>query len=140
MFLGNYFANLEAFDTQSNGFCYVLTSDVQLVETFGSSFDIFVTFNVPTEERPKTLNGILSLKNDYNLLHYKSWPGTKPYTFNVNVGEMVTLQITKQIWNFYPHSKNRKCKKYEEPNQGFVQCWIKKFTRNLQKHKVCQKI
>ena len=129
--------NIEALNTFSNGRCYVITSDFQLDETFASIFGLFITLKVPNDEFQTTLNGILGVKNDYNLLHYKPWPGTKPFSFEVKIGDMMVLSMTKQIWNYYPYTNNRKCKKYEEPNEGFVQCWSKKLTQNLKTHQVC---
>ena len=111
-FLGDYSVQLDEIMTGPNGLCYTLSTNVTLTDSMASIFGIFIHFHVPADEIPQSFRGFFESENDFSALNYKSWPGSKPFSFEISISHSNVVAIEREVWNFYEHDQQRKCVYY----------------------------
>ena len=129
-FLGHYSVNVEEIMSGPNGLCYKLTTNVTLTDSMTSIFGIFIYFHVPADEIPKMFRGFFESVSDFSALNYKAWPGSKPYTFEINILDSNVVAIERQVWNFYEHNQQRNCVYYHQ-DFSYVHCFAKNVIKDL---------
>ena len=135
---GKYSIELYPIHTLNNGLCYRIISGIKLRESFLSYFSFKVIFNVPEEERPKTLLVAMGEKEDFDLLSYKPWPGSKPFISAIPVGQHSNAALLKNIWNLHSNDE-RPCEDYKE-NHTFIKCLAGNLYERLKQPNDCKEL
>ena len=130
--MGDFSVILEEVVTgYTNGLCYKITTDVSLSASMTSIFGFFLQFKVPLEEYPETFRGFMDSEFDYTALNYKSWPGSKPFAFEIRIQESNVISVEQKIWNFYRHNQQRRCLYYPTSNESYMHCFAKNLISHL---------